>query len=129
MQTITWTATDPQSDTLTYTVYYSPNGGQTWTLLATDLTAPSYLWDTTTVVDGTTYLLKVEASDGTYTGGDHSNTPFTIANEPLNETSSKAFFLPSFRVVEALGAILVLLGIGKRQRRRKKLFSKELNMI
>jgi len=78
--TITWTTTDPQGDPLTYTVYYSPNGGQTWTQLATELTEPSYLWDTTTVVDGTNYLIKVVASDGTHTGVDVSNAPFEIAN-------------------------------------------------
>ena len=82
IQTITWTATNLQGDPLTYTVFYSPNGGQTWIQLATGLAELSFLWDTTTVEDGTSYLIKVEASDGTHTGVDISNGPFEIVNAP-----------------------------------------------
>ncbi|MFQ6126630.1 MAG: winged helix-turn-helix transcriptional regulator [Candidatus Heimdallarchaeota archaeon] len=83
-QTINWAATDPQGDPLTYSVYYSSDGGQTWTQLATGLTESSYLWDTTTVENGVNCLIQVEASDGTYIGADASDTPFEIANEPMN---------------------------------------------
>ena len=83
-QTINWTATDPQADPLTYTIYYSLNGGQTWIQLAARLTETSYQWDTTTDENGTNCLIQVEASDGTHTGVDVSDTSFEIANEPTN---------------------------------------------
>jgi len=37
-QTITWTAIDPQNDSLIYIVYYSPNEGNTWIQITTGLT-------------------------------------------------------------------------------------------
>jgi len=83
-QTINWTATDPQADPLTYTVYYSPNGGQTWTQLAAGLIKTSYLWDTTTAENGTNCLIQVEASNGIHTGADVSDASFKIANRPMN---------------------------------------------
>ena len=121
MQTITWTATDPQADPLTYMVYYSPNGGRTWTQLASGVTETSYQWDTSNVQVGENYLIKIEASDGRFTTEDRSDYKFTVEREVPAETRSEAFFVPSFRVVEALGALLVLLGLGDRRRRRNKL--------
>ena len=135
VQNITWTASSFQADLLTYAVSYSYDGGQTWIQLTTGLTDPFYLWDTT-VVNGINYRIRVEASDGMHTVVDITDTPFEIANTPppLNttsissvtstitntETSSDAFFVPSFRVIEALGAIVVLLSLGKRQRRQHR---------
>jgi len=79
------------------------------------------MWDTSQVQVGTTYLIKVEASDGVLRAEDRSDAPFTVEREVLTEKKPEAFFVPSFRVVEALGALLVLLGLGKRRRRRNKL--------
>ena len=87
IQSIMWTATDPQADPLIYTVYYSPNGGTTWTQLATGLTEPSYQWDTTKVMDGGNNLIKVEANDGEYIRQDISDATFEIANVPITTTT------------------------------------------
>jgi len=111
-QMILWTATDPQNDSLTYTVYYSPNEGNTWIQITTGLTKSSYTWDTTTLEDGTTYLIQVEASDGQNTGMDVSDATFEIANgQSLLERIS--FNMPiSMTIALVLAAISALAILG-----------------
>lgn len=78
---IQWTASiDSKSHTLTYTVYYSVNGGS-WIQLATNLTMTSLSWDTTTDLDSTNYLIKVVStcSEG-LTSEDTSDATFTVQN-------------------------------------------------
>ncbi len=81
METLSWTASDADGDSLTYSVYYSSDNGTTWALLASGLTTTSTSWDTTTVPDGEGYLVKVVVSDGTLTTEDSSDDGFTIQNE------------------------------------------------
>lgn len=60
--TLTWTAAlDSLQHNITYKIYYSPDQGEEWILLASNLTATHFNWDTTTVADGSNYLLKIEA--------------------------------------------------------------------
>lgn len=80
--TITWTASDPDGDPLTYTVEYSSDGGSTYTAIATGLTATSYFWNTSGLPSGSNYLVRVIASDGELTGQDTSDGTFTIDNTP-----------------------------------------------
>ncbi|MFW9995813.1 MAG: hypothetical protein ACFFD4_27490 [Candidatus Odinarchaeota archaeon] len=63
---INWTASDPDNDSLTFSIYYSSDSGITWTVLAMNMTGTSYEWDTATVSNGEDYALKVEATDGTF---------------------------------------------------------------
>jgi DNA-binding MarR family transcriptional regulator len=59
---LTWTASlDSLQHGITYTVYYSPDQGEEWIALASNLTATHFNWDTTTVADGSSYLFKIEA--------------------------------------------------------------------
>ncbi|MFX0196902.1 MAG: hypothetical protein ACFFCW_12310, partial [Candidatus Hodarchaeota archaeon] len=97
----------------------SPNAGQIWTQIANGVTGTSYQWDTSGVQVGENYLVKIEASDGRLTAEDRSDYKFTVEREATTEMHSEAFFVPSFRVIEALGALLVLLGFGEINRRRK----------
>ncbi len=50
------------SKTVNYDLFYSADGGNSWTELVSDLTSRQYSWDTTTVANGMNYALKVVAS-------------------------------------------------------------------
>ncbi len=79
---VTWTpATDSASHAITYSVYYSPDNGTTWTMLENGLTTTFYLWNTTTLAEGSLYLIKVRADDGfSMTVEDISDDVFAIKN-------------------------------------------------
>lgn len=84
-QDITWNATDADGDTLIIDVWYSEDNGATWTLIA--FNEPNdgiFSWDTTTVSDGSSYLIGLDAYDALSFGSDNSDTVFTIANNPGN---------------------------------------------
>jgi len=114
MYKIKWSATDPDGDALTFTLSYSPNGGQTWTLIASGMTEMSYSWDTSLVKVGDNYLLKVGASDEELTATDQSDAPFSI--EQKTETSAGVGFVPSFGIVEGICAIFILTWLMRRER-------------
>ena len=79
---IEWSAaSDTWGHPITYIVYYSADGGTTWNELDSGLTTTSYDWDTTTVADGTNYLVKVNATcSEVLWKDDTSDVPFTIDN-------------------------------------------------
>jgi parallel beta-helix repeat protein len=94
--TIQWTASsDSWGHQITHLVYYSADGGTTWTVLDTVLIKTNYEWDTTTVPDGSSFMVKVIAvcSLGlkVYSLSPSSitidNTPPTLTiPSPLNQT-------------------------------------------
>jgi hypothetical protein len=61
-QNITWTASDPNNDTLTYSLYFRLEPHGEWILLKDKLKETSYEWETRAVADGR-YQVKVVASD------------------------------------------------------------------
>jgi hypothetical protein len=71
--TITWEASDPDMDPLTYSLAYSEDGGINWIPLALDLSENSYVWDTSQLASGNNYQVRVIASDGVNTGEDLSD--------------------------------------------------------
>ena len=75
--TITWDANDLDDDDLTYLVSYSPDERETWIPLANEVNQTHYVWNTSTLIAGDKYLIKVIASDGVNTGEDESNGTFT----------------------------------------------------
>ncbi|MFX0091418.1 MAG: SBBP repeat-containing protein [Candidatus Hodarchaeota archaeon] len=78
--TVQWTAV-PDPSGIFYSVFYSPDAGTTWYELAVDLSATHYTWDTTTVPNGSKYLMKIIATFSTgFTTENTSNAPFTIDN-------------------------------------------------
>lgn len=80
--TIQWSPTiDQWGHSVAYTLYYSDDSGSTWFSLASDLDTTSYQWDTTTVLGGSEYLLKVVTicSAGLNTE-DVTDSTFTIQN-------------------------------------------------
>ena len=62
-QTITWTASDADSDPLTYTVTYSPDG-KTWYPMAVDTTDKQFTFNTSDLTPGSSETFRVMASDG-----------------------------------------------------------------
>jgi hypothetical protein len=87
LQTFVWKAEDDNDDRLQYDVFYRREGETAWKPLHRGLWDPIYVWDTTSVPDGT-YFIKVAASDapanspGTALIGDLESSSFDIDNTP-----------------------------------------------
>ncbi len=62
LQTFVWKAEDENDDRLQFDVMYRREGETSWKVLHRALTDPIFVWDTTSVPDGT-YFIKVAASD------------------------------------------------------------------
>ncbi len=78
---ITWTASDPDGDPLTYDVFYSPDNGTTWVQIGDDINTTSFNWNSFPL-NGDQFLVKVVASDSLLTGEDTSDATFSIDNTP-----------------------------------------------
>jgi len=78
---IEWSASDDDGDPLSYAVLFSPDGGDEWNTLATDVATTSYEWDLRGLPPSPSYLVKVIATDGFNTGYDASNGPFTVQGQ------------------------------------------------
>jgi hypothetical protein len=87
LQTLVWKAEDPNSDRLQFDVLYRREGETVWKALKRGLWDPIFVWDTTSVPDGT-YLVKIAASDtpsnspGTALVGEMESVTFDIDNTP-----------------------------------------------
>ncbi|MEO2005261.1 MAG: putative Ig domain-containing protein, partial [Candidatus Poribacteria bacterium] len=78
--TVYWSASDADDDPLTVDLLYSDDDGATLLDRASDLGSDgSFVWDTTTVADGT-YRLAVRASDGDAVSLDLMDGSITIEN-------------------------------------------------
>lgn len=78
--TLSWTASDADGDTLSYTILYSPDGGSNWYPVASNVTTSSLEIDTTTLPGGTGGIFRVIATDGANTSEDDNNTPVVMPN-------------------------------------------------
>ncbi|HEV3261168.1 MAG TPA: hypothetical protein VG013_30225 [Gemmataceae bacterium] len=82
-----WTATDPNEDDLTYSLYVRKEGWKNWVQLEDSLEKKEYEWDTTTTPSGV-YRLKVVASDQKDNpaedalSGERVSGPFAVAHTP-----------------------------------------------
>ncbi len=84
-QTITWDASDADGDTLFYKVEYSFDNGNTWNLIAKDITTKSQNIDFDQFPgNGNTALVRVTATDGINSNSDESDEPFNVSNKPPN---------------------------------------------
>lgn len=78
-----WSASDPEDGTnLDIDIYISPDNGGTWVQVSIGLqNTGHYTWDTTTVADGSAYLLKVVARDSAgLEAEDTSDSTFSVDN-------------------------------------------------
>jgi len=87
LQTFVWRAQDDNNDNLTFDIYYRREGETTWRPLKKDLNDPVFVWDTTSVPNGT-YFVKVAGSDalsnapGAALAGELESDAFNIDNTP-----------------------------------------------
>jgi hypothetical protein len=88
---VTWEASDPDGDPLVFTVSYSPDGGETWTLLARNVAGESFTVSSFDAVPGgDRALFRVEASDGIHTAVDVSDEGTVADGAPLLAIDSPA---------------------------------------
>ena len=101
-----WSATDPNEDDLTYTLYLRKDGWKNWIELEENLERTDYDWDTTTTPSGI-YQLKVVASDRKDNPaeealtGERISSAFVVAHEPPKVTLKPAGMEGNQAVVEA----------------------------
>ena len=87
LQTFVWRAEDANDDELRYEILYRREGETAWKSLKDDLAEGIFVWDTTSVPNGT-YLVKVVASDqpsntpGAALKGEFESAAFDIDNAP-----------------------------------------------
>ncbi len=87
LQTFVWKAEDENDDRLQFSVLYRREGETAWKVLHKGLWDPIFVWDTTSVPDGT-YFVKVTASDalsnspGAALLGEMESVSFDIDNTP-----------------------------------------------
>jgi hypothetical protein len=95
LQAFSWKAEDENDDKLQYDVLYRREDETSWRTLRRALTDQLFVWDTTSVPNGT-YVLRVVASDaasnppGAALAGEADSTTFDIDNTP-----------PSIRILSA----------------------------
>jgi YD repeat-containing protein len=87
LQTFVWKAEDENDDRLQYDIVYRREGETSWKPLRRGLWDPIFVWDTTSVPDGT-YYVKITASDApsnspaTALVGEAESTSFDVDNTP-----------------------------------------------
>lgn len=85
LQTFTWKGEDDNDDRLQYDLLYRREDDTAWKPLKREMTDPLFVWDTTSVPDGT-YVVRVVASDspsnpaGLALSGEADSTAFDIDN-------------------------------------------------
>jgi hypothetical protein len=96
LQTFVWKASDDNDDRLRYDIFYRREGETAWKPLKRELWDPIFVWDTTSVPDGT-YYVKVAASDAPSNSpdsalvGEFESVSFDIDNtSPVVEVQSAA---------------------------------------
>lgn len=75
---ITWSGTDVDGDSLSYTILVSIDGGARWQTIAHDLSTTSYQWEATEMLPGSRFLLKLIATDGFHATEVLADAPFYI---------------------------------------------------
>jgi hypothetical protein len=102
-QALTWNGSDADGDPLVYSVYYSNNAGASWSLIADELTAPSFDVDVDAMSGGPDVRFRVVASDGVNVGFDETPASITIPNHApdalITDPTGGSYHLPGDLVV------------------------------
>jgi parallel beta-helix repeat protein len=119
--TVQWTpTTDSWGNNITYRIYYSINGGYTWTTLESGLTQTEYSFKSSLMNNGYTYLVKIRAImfEG-YWVEDTSDNMFTINNPVSTHTTAAPRITPGFTLITVLSMIAIILVIKRAWKSRK----------
>jgi hypothetical protein len=82
---VNWTASDLDSDPLTFKLFYSSDSGVTWKPLSSRIEDSSLIVDASMLTGSSQWLIRVQASDGFYTSEDQSDAIFNVPlKNPLN---------------------------------------------
>jgi pSer/pThr/pTyr-binding forkhead associated (FHA) protein len=79
--TLSWTASDPDGDSLTYAVLYSADQEASWLPLAQGLTETSFTFDTTDLPGCDLCQMRILASDGWNTSSAVTESGFAVAGK------------------------------------------------
>jgi parallel beta-helix repeat protein len=120
--TIRWDQSlDPDGLPITYSVYYSADGGAIWNLLKNELTSNSLVWNTTELSNGLSYLIKVVAiNSDNVSNEDISDSTFIVENTPPISITIEPTGIQSFTVYSIFGFLILLLIHNNIIGRRKK---------
>ena len=99
---------------MTCEVWYSDNGGTGWTLIDTVVSVSEFQWNTTSLDDGTNYLVRVVVSDGLEQDSDDSDAVFALDN-----TGTGGFPIDTNTLLIIIAVVFVIVIIIVIARRRK----------
>ncbi|MFQ5978339.1 MAG: PGF-CTERM sorting domain-containing protein [Candidatus Heimdallarchaeota archaeon] len=115
--TITWTATGPSGEALSFDVEYSQDGGANWATIASDVTIEQFEWDTTRVANGGNYLIRVTIV-GTSVS-DTSDNAFAVENEEEQSSESEppTASSPGFGILIGIMSLVTVIMLVRRRSR------------
>ncbi len=125
--TVKWDSSlDPYFHIIHYSVYYSSDCGVTWDQIESNLYTTELLWNTNTVQDGFSYLLKVVATCSIgITAWDVSDWLFTIQNgNSTPDESSTTQNSTDFGFLFLGTGVILFSGYKRRQKKKMNLFLK-----
>jgi len=106
--TLTWQGLDLDGDSLSYSVFYSNDGGASWVLLQSGLSSPSFDVNVNDMAGGSDVRFRVVATDGLNTGLDETDEAISIPNQAPLATILNP---PQGGIFEP-GSLVVLQGMG-----------------
>jgi hypothetical protein len=106
LQTFAWRADDENDDELSYDLEYRREGDAVWKPLRQGITDTIYVWDTTTVPDGT-YFVRVKASDLPSNAPDAALTGELDSNAFEVDNLAPSFSTPVVRAANGRTIVIV----------------------